>query len=99
VPTSSGRRPHNATTFIPVWEELRALLADSFGVDVEQITPETSFIDDFGLDSLDIVEIVMKLEEYGFNIPMENPEAPIKTVGDLLDYIHRNRQERAATSE
>ena len=57
------------------------------GVDVEEVTPEASFIDDLGADSLDTVELVMALEEeFGIEIPDEDAEN-ISTVNDAMTYI------------
>jgi len=56
-------------------------------VDMETVTPEASFIDDLGADSLDIVELVMTMEEeFDLEIPDEDAEK-IKTVNDVISYI------------
>ena len=57
------------------------------GVDKEKITPETSFVNDLGADSLDTVELVMELEEeFDINIPDDAAEK-IQTVGQAVQYI------------
>jgi acyl carrier protein len=62
------------------------------GVAPERITPYSSFADDIGADSLDIVELVMELEEeFGVSIPDDEAEQ-IKTVADAIRYIERHRK-------
>ncbi|HAA81323.1 MAG TPA: acyl carrier protein, partial [Thermoanaerobacter sp.] len=61
--------------------------AEQLGIDPEEITMESSFIDDLGADSLDIVELIMALEEeFDIEIPDEDAEK-IKTVGDVVEYL------------
>jgi acyl carrier protein len=63
------------------------IVASQLGGNKEQITRETSFINDLGADSLDIVELVMELEdEFGIQIPDTDSEK-IQTVGNAIDYI------------
>lgn len=63
------------------------VIIDQLSVDEDAVTPEASFIDDLGADSLDIVELVMALEDaFGVSIPDEDAES-IKTVGDAVEYI------------
>jgi acyl carrier protein len=63
------------------------IVAEQLGVDVEEVNPEASFVDDLGADSLDTVELVMALEEeFGIEIPDEDAEN-ISTVGDAISYI------------
>ena len=65
-------------------EKMRQMLADQLNIEVDQITPETSFKDDLGADSLDLFELVMALEdEYKIEIPTEELQK-IETVGDVL---------------
>ncbi len=67
-------------------EKVKELIADRLGVDPEEVTPEASFIEDLGADSLDTVELVMALEEeFGIEIPDEDAEK-IQTVGDAIEY-------------
>jgi acyl carrier protein len=71
----------------------RDRLARHAGVATERITLSSSFAEDIGADSLDIVELVMELEEeFGVTIPDEEAER-IKTVGDAIRYIEQHRQE------
>jgi len=68
-------------------QKVREIVADRLGVDPEEVTPEASFVEDLGADSLDTVELVMALEEeFGIEIPDEDAEK-IQTVGDAIDYI------------
>jgi acyl carrier protein len=63
------------------------IIADQLGEAKENITPEKSFVEDLGADSLDVVELIMALEEeFGIEIPEEDAEK-IKTVGDAINYI------------
>lgn len=74
-----------------VFEKIRDIIAEQLGVeDVEIITMDTTFIDDLGADSLDIVELIMALEEE-FDIEIPEAEAEkISTVGDVVEYIKAN---------
>jgi acyl carrier protein len=70
-----------------VEERVIQIVCDNLGVNKEQVTRKTSFIEDVGADSLDIVELIMELEEeFEINIPDEQAEK-IKTVGEAIDYI------------
>ena len=68
-------------------ERVKQLVADQLGVEEDQVTEETSFMDDLGADSLDTVELVMALEEeFEIEIPDEDAEK-VRTVQDAIDYI------------
>ncbi len=68
-------------------EKVKSIIAEQLGVKAEEVTPEASFIDDLGADSLDTVELVMAFEEeFGIEIPDEDAEKII-TVGDAVKYI------------
>ena len=71
-----------------VFEKVRDVISEQLGVeDVEIITMDTTFIDDLGADSLDVVELIMALEE---EFDMEIPEVEaekIVSVGDVVEYI------------
>jgi len=70
-----------------IFQELRSIIADQLGVKPEEVTMDSSFTDDLGADSLDIVELIMALEEeFGLEIPDEDAEK-IVTVGDAVDYV------------
>ena len=69
------------------FEKLQAIIADVLNVPKDDITPETTFVDDLGADSLDTVELVMALEEeFKCEIPDEDAEK-IQTVQDAVNYI------------
>ncbi len=72
---------------MPVEKKVKEIVAEQLGKDVGEVTTNASFIDDLGADSLDIVELVMKMEEeFGIEIPDEEAEK-IKTVNDVVEYI------------
>ncbi|HTY00363.1 MAG TPA: acyl carrier protein [Bacteroidota bacterium] len=67
--------------------KVKEIIINKLGVDEAQITPEASFTNDLGADSLDIVELVMDFEKaFNFSIPDEDYEN-IKTVGEAVKYI------------
>ena len=77
-----------------VLEKIIKMVAEQFMVDENQINADTSFVDDLGADSLDVVELTMALEEE-FSLP-DTPEdelTNIHTVGDLVDYVSRVTQD------
>src|ERR1700694_4835662 len=72
-----------------VEERVIEIVCENLGVNKEQVPRQTSFIEDVGADSLDIVELVMELEEeFEITIPDDQAEK-IKTVGEASDYIER----------
>jgi acyl carrier protein len=72
-----------------VEERVIEIVCENLGVNKEQVTRSTSFTEDMGADSLDIVELVMELEEeFEITIPDDQAEK-IKTVGEAVDYIER----------
>ena len=69
------------------FEKLKKIIAEVLNVDVDEITMDTTFVDDLGADSLDIFQIIMGLEEE-FDIEIANEEAEkIVTVGDAVEQI------------
>lgn len=63
------------------------IIEEQLGVDPERVKPESSFIDDLGADSLDIVELVMAMEEeFDIEIPDEDAEK-LRTVNDVMKYL------------
>jgi acyl carrier protein len=71
-----------------VLERVKKIIVDRLGVDESEVTPEASFKDDLGADSLDVVELVMELEdEFDMEISDEDAEK-IGTVGDVINYIN-----------
>ncbi len=70
-----------------VTTKVKEIIVEQLGVTPEQVTPEASFIEDLGADSLDTVELVMALEEeFDIQIPDEEAEK-ITTVQQAIDYI------------
>ncbi len=73
-----------------VEERVKEIIIDQLGVDAKEVTPEASFIEDLGADSLDTVELVMALEEeFSIEIPDEDAEK-ISTVGEAIAYIREH---------
>jgi len=76
---------------VAVYEKVRAIISEQLGIDENDITMESSFIEDLGADSLDIVELVMALEEeFDIVIPDEDAEK-IRTVGEAVKYIQEHQ--------
>lgn len=70
--------------------QVKNIIVDKLGVDAEEVTPEKSFTNDLGADSLDTVELIMEFEkEFGISIPDYQAEK-ISTVGDAIAYIENN---------
>ena len=73
----------------PVENKVKKIVMDQLDVSEEEVTPQASFVDDLGADSLDTVEMVMAFEEeFSIEIPDEDAEK-IKTVQDSIDYIQK----------
>ena len=69
-----------------VFERIREYLADQLDVDPEKITPDSDIVEDFGADSLDVVDMITTLsDEFGVDIPDEEIEN-FHTVGDVVQY-------------
>ncbi|HEY4482340.1 MAG TPA: acyl carrier protein [Candidatus Brocadiaceae bacterium] len=72
-------------------EKVKEIITKQMGAKAEQITKETSFINDLGADSLDTVELIMEFEDaFDMNIPDEEAEK-IRTVGDAIKYIEEHK--------
>ena len=70
-----------------VEEKVRKIIAEKLSVDLEEVVPEASFVDDLGADSLDLVELIMSMEEeFDTDISDEDAEK-ITTVQDAINYI------------
>lgn len=68
-------------------ERVKEIIVKELSVNPEQVTPNASFIEDLGADSLDTVELVMAFEEeFGVEVPDEEAEK-LQTVGDVIKYI------------
>jgi acyl carrier protein len=75
-----------------VEQRVREIVAEQLERDVNEVTNTASLIDDLGADSLDVVELVMKMEEeFGIEIPDEEAEK-IKTVNDVVQYITTHKK-------
>ena len=71
-------------------DRVKKIIISQLNVSEEQVTPEASFIDDLGADSLDQVELVMALEEeFGNEIPEDDAEK-LQTVGSVIEYVEKN---------
>lgn len=78
-----------------VEEKIKSIIAEQLGVKQDEVTPEASFIDDLGADSLDTVELIMALEEeFSVEIPDEDAEK-MTTVGDAIKYINEKASSEA----
>jgi acyl carrier protein len=67
--------------------KVKEIIINELGVEPEKVTPEASFVEDLGADSLDTVELVMAFEEeFGIEIPDEDAEG-LQTVGDAIRYL------------
>jgi acyl carrier protein len=76
-----------------MFEKIKASIASQLSIDAEEIKMESSFMNDLGADSLDIVELIMALEEeYDIEIPDEDVEK-MATVGDVVEYIKARSEE------
>ena len=71
------------------FEKLKEIIAEVLNVDVDEITKDTTFVDDLGADSLDVYQIIMGIESE-FGIEIENDAAEnITTVGDAVEQIKK----------
>jgi acyl carrier protein len=69
---------------------VKSIIVDKLGVDENEVTPEASFTNDLGADSLDTVELIMEFEkDFDISIPDEEAEK-IATVGDAISYVEAN---------
>ncbi len=76
---------------LSTFEKVRDIVVEQLGVEADDVAIESTFIDDLGADSLDIVELIMAFEEeFGIEIPDEAAEK-IKTVQDVVSYIDQNK--------
>jgi acyl carrier protein len=74
-------------------QRVKEIIVEQLGVEEDEVSPEASFVDDLGADSLDTVELVMAFEEeFNIEIPDEDAEG-ITTVQDAIDYIKANVKE------
>jgi acyl carrier protein len=77
-----------------VSEKVKSIIVEQLGVEADEVTPEASFTDDLGADSLDIVELVMAFEEeFGIEIPDEDAEK-IGKVAEAVSYIEQHAAQK-----
>lgn len=70
-----------------VYEKIKELLLSQFGIDEDQLTPQTDIVDDLGADSLDVMEMLMALEEeYGIMIADEDV-SDLRTIAEISEFI------------
>ncbi|MBU4185133.1 MAG: acyl carrier protein [Desulfobacteraceae bacterium] len=73
-----------------VEDKVKKIIAEKLSVDLDEIVPGASFVDDLGADSLDLVELIMSMEEeFDIDIPDEDAEK-ILTVQDAIEYTHKH---------
>jgi acyl carrier protein len=71
-----------------VEDKVKKVIAEKLSVELEEVVPEASFVDDLGADSLDLVELIMAMEEE-FDIDISDEDAEkLVTVKDAIDYIN-----------
>lgn len=76
-----------------IFDKVKEIIADKLSVDEASVTMESTFVDDLGADSLDVVELIMSLEE---ELEMEIPDedaAEFITVADVVEYIKTHNEE------
>jgi len=70
-----------------IFEKIKELLCDNLGIDENDVTMDANLVDDLNIDSLDVVELIMAIEEeFGIEIPEEDVEK-VTTVGSMVDYV------------
>ena len=70
-----------------VEEKVKKIISEKLSVDLDEVVPEASFVDDLGADSLDLVELIMSMEEE-FDVEISDEDAEkIATVKDAMDYV------------
>lgn len=71
-------------------DKVRKVIAEKLSVDIEEVVPQATFVDDLGADSLDLVELIMSMEEE-FDIEISDEDAEtLETVQDAIDYIKQH---------
>ena len=69
-------------------DKIKRVIAEKLGVEIEEVIPDATFVDDLGADSLDLVELIMSMEEE-FDIEISDEDAEeLETVKDAIDYIN-----------
>ena len=71
-----------------IFKTMQDLIAEQFAIDADEISMESSFVDDLGADSVDLVELVMAMEEeFDMGEANEDELAGLKTVGDAVNFV------------
>ncbi len=84
------RLTKNKKNMSDIAAKVKAIIVDKLGVDESEVTPEASFTNDLGADSLDTVELIMEFErEFEIEIPDDQAEK-ISTVGEVISYVENN---------
>ena len=82
-------------TAVEIQDKVMQIVSEQMSVDKDELTRETSFVNDLNADSLDTVELVMELEdEFDLTIPDEEAEK-LKTVGNAMDYIQTHLESKS----
>ena len=72
---------------MPVQDKVKDIIAEKLSVDISEVVPSASFVDDLGADSLDLVELIMSMEEE-FDVEISDEDAEkLLTVQDAMDYV------------
>ena len=72
---------------MPVQDKVKDIIAEKLSVDINEVVPSASFVDDLGADSLDLVELIMSMEEE-FDVEISDEDAEkLVTVKDAMDYV------------
>jgi acyl carrier protein len=75
---------------VSVEEKVKKIIAEKLSVELDEVIPDASFVDDLGADSLDLVELIMAMEE-SFDIEISDDEAEkLQTVQDAISYIKKH---------
>jgi acyl carrier protein len=83
----SGANSRERRRWMSVEDKVKKIIAEKLSVDMEEVVPEASFVDDLGADSLDLVELIMSMEEE-FDIDISDEDAEkLVTVKDAIEYI------------
>lgn len=78
-------------SLMSIEKEVIDVVVEQLGIDVADVAPEKSFVEDLNADSLDLTELIMTFEErFGFEITEEEAEK-LKTVGDVISFIHKKK--------
>jgi len=93
-PRATNTNRTNFTAEKSIEEKVKDIIVEQLGVNPEQVTPQASFIEDLGADSLHIVELVMAFEEeFSVEVPDEDAEK-LQTVGDVIKYIEERAKQQ-----